>query len=172
MLWFRKKRRLMESPTTIAESLHRIVAGKPTAPETFHLPDDCLVRTRFREKVLLYQEATVLLALVSRVKPSPDGIGQDPLFEPVLREYERIIFAESSVTSGSTRREFVSVAFKDLAGRIDHSLPESQRSAWGSSGAEIGFRILAFTKQILGGFWSYLRGGRTTVPWSKRAWTP
>jgi hypothetical protein len=88
--WF--KRRLSTSPVMIATSLHQMAErdDPQVAPETLHLPE--AVRARFREKVRLYREANILLALVDQVNPSRDG--SDPLFEAVFWEYERIIFWE------------------------------------------------------------------------------
>jgi hypothetical protein len=122
MSWFKKKRRLGASPIEIAETLHSmIMADKddllPT-PETFHLPD--AVHARFREKVFLYHEANTLLALVNRVKPLRDGTSGDSLFEPVLREYERIIFRESPETpAGAARLQSVMAALQDLSARMN-----------------------------------------------------
>jgi hypothetical protein len=127
MLWFKKKRRLSTSPIMIAASLHRMMVEKDdpqAAPETFHLPE--AVHARFREKVFLYREANILLALVDWVKPSRDGRSRDPLFEPVFWAYERIIFDElpsmfgqSHKTPASiTRRQSVTAAFRDLNARM------------------------------------------------------
>jgi hypothetical protein len=89
-----KNRRLSSSPVTIAMSLHEMAEkdDPQVAPTTLRLPE--AVHAGFRERVFLYREANVLLALVDRVNPSSDG--RDPLFEPVFWEYERIIFRESS----------------------------------------------------------------------------
>jgi len=69
MAWFRKKRGLQTSPIMIAELLHQIMAEEDdpqAAPEFFHLPE--AIHARFREKVFLYREANVLLALLKRVQ--------------------------------------------------------------------------------------------------------
>ena len=84
------------------------------------MPD--AVRTRFREKVRLYREANILLALADRVNPSRDG--SDPLFEPVFWEYERIISGncqesgESHNPDRAARRQSVTVAVQDLNARM------------------------------------------------------
>lgn len=142
MPWFRSKQRLAGAPTDIAESLHRVLARKQTAPETFHIPDDDFVRARFREKIAAYQEATVLLALVSRVKPLQNGTNEDPLFEPVLREYERIIFAASSEPSMSDRRQVIGSAYQDLADRMYP--PEGQTSASALNWSQAWFSNIGF----------------------------
>ena len=91
--WFRKNRRLSSLPVTIAVSLHRMTEkdDPQVAPETLRLPE--AVHAGFREKLSLYREANVLLALMDLVNSSD---GRDPLFEPILGEYERIIFRELS----------------------------------------------------------------------------
>src|SRR5665811_1127480 len=119
--WF--KRRLSTSPVMIATWLHQMVKrdDPQVAPETLHLPE--AVRARFREKVLLYREANILLALADRVNPSRDG--SDPLLEPVFWEYERIIFwelprifGESSNPDRAARRQSLMPALQDLNARM------------------------------------------------------
>jgi len=124
MAWLKiieKKRLLSASPVMIAASLHQMAEkyDPQVAPTTLHLPE--AVHADFREKVFLYREANVLLALVDRVNPSSDG--RDSLFEPVFWEYERIIFRESSDHFGelsdhpilrAARRQSVMAAFQDL----------------------------------------------------------
>jgi len=128
MAWLKiieKKRLLSASPVMIAASLHQMAEkyDPQVAPTTLHLPE--AVHADFREKVFLYREANVLLALVDRVNPSSDG--RDSLFEPVFWEYERIIFRESSDHFGelsdhpilrAARRQSVMAAFQDLKVRI------------------------------------------------------
>ena len=120
-----KKRLLSASPDMIAASLHQMAEkyDPQVAPTTLRLPE--AVHGRFREKVFLYREANVLLALVDRVNPSSDG--RDSLFEPVFWEYERIIFRESSDHFGelsdhpilrAARRESVAAALQDLNFRM------------------------------------------------------
>jgi hypothetical protein len=89
-----KNRRLSSSPVTIAMSLHEMAEkGDPqVAPEILYVPEP--VHARYREKLFLYREANVLLALMDWVSPSSNNRG--PLFEPVFGEYKRIIFWESS----------------------------------------------------------------------------
>ena len=92
---FEDGRRLRTSPVMIAASLHQMAEEEDdpqVAPETLDLPE--AVHARFREKAFLYREANVLLALMDRVSPSSDV--RDPLFEPVLGKYERIIFGKLS----------------------------------------------------------------------------
>jgi len=127
MAWLKnieKKRLLSASPDMIAASLHQMAEkyDPQAAPTTLHLPE--AVHGRFREKVFLYREANVLLALVDRVNPSSDG---DWLFEPVFWEYERIIFRESSDHFGglsdhpilrAARRQSVTAALRDLNFRM------------------------------------------------------
>jgi hypothetical protein len=128
MAWLKiieKKRLLSASPVMIAASLHQMAEkyDPQVAPTTLHLPE--AVHADFREKVFLYREANVLLALVDRVNPSSDG--RDSLFEPVFWEYERIIFRESSDHFGelsdhpilrAARRESVAAALQDLNFRM------------------------------------------------------
>src|SRR3974390_3643984 len=128
MAWLKiieKKRPRSAAPVMIAASLPQMAEkyDPQVAPTTLHLPE--AVHADFREKVFLYREANVLLALVDRVNPSSDG--RDSLFEPVFWEYERIIFRESSDHFGGlsdnpilrdARRQSVPAAFKDLNFRI------------------------------------------------------
>jgi hypothetical protein len=130
-----KNRRLNSSPATIAMSLHDMVKKRDprVAPETLHLPEP--VHARYREKLFLYRETNVLLALMDWVRPSSDVRG--PPFDSVLREYyRRIIFSESSDhliparTAGffgelldhsilaNARRESVMAAVQDLKVRM------------------------------------------------------
>jgi hypothetical protein len=95
----------------------------PISPETFHLPDDERVRVRFGEKVLRYREATILLTLVDRVKLAKGVTSGDPLFEPVLEEFERIIYPVSDESSARTRLECVTAALEDLADRMNLDNP-------------------------------------------------
>jgi hypothetical protein len=119
-----KKRLLSTSPNMIAASLHQMAEkyDPQVAPTTLRLPE--AVHAGFREKVFLYREANVLLALVDRVNPSSNG---DWLFEPVFWEYEHIIFRESSNHFGglsdhpilrAARRQSVTAALRDLKCRM------------------------------------------------------
>jgi len=128
MQWFKKfedERRLSASPVMIAASLHQMAEkdDPQVAPEALHLPE--AVHADFREKLFLYREANVLLALMDRVSPSSDV--RDPLFEPVFGEYERIIFRELSDHFGelsdhpilrAARRQSVMAVLQDLKVRI------------------------------------------------------
>jgi len=60
------------SPIVLAELLHRILVEEDNpqaASETFNLPQ--AFDGRFREKVFLYREANILLALMLRAKEAP-----------------------------------------------------------------------------------------------------
>ena len=128
-----KKRRLSSSPVTIAMSLHQMAEkdDPQVAPETLHLPKP--VHARYREKLSLYRETNVLLALWDWVRPSSDV--SDPLFEPVLGEYYKsIIFEEYHLIPARTagffgelldhpilreaRRQSVLAALQDLKVRM------------------------------------------------------
>jgi hypothetical protein len=123
MSWFRKGRRLNTSPIMIAELLHQIMVEEDyphATPETFHLPE--AVHARFREKVFLYREANILLALLVRAK-------EDKLFEPPLREYERILFPQSpNMPPGAARLQAVRAAMQGLRVVMDPS--DSRQLTW------------------------------------------
>jgi hypothetical protein len=120
----RRRRRLNASPTMIAVTLHQIIEkdSPQLAPQAFRLPEAVLAR--FREKLFLYREANILLAIMDRVDPSRES--KDSLFEPVFWAYERIIFeewprifGELTKTQGNVaRRQSVTVALRDLNARI------------------------------------------------------
>ena len=128
MQWFKNfedERRLNASPVMIAASLHQMAEkdDPQVTPEALCLPE--AVHAGFREKLFLYREANVLLALMDRVSPSSDV--RDPLFELVFGEYERIIFRELSDHFGelsdhpilrAARRESVAAALQDLNFRM------------------------------------------------------
>ena len=100
MQWFKKfedERRLSASPVMIAASLHQMAEkdDPQVAPEALYLPE--AVHADFREKLFLYREANVLLALMDRVSPSSDV--RDPLFEPVFLE-ATIVTSRRSILSG------------------------------------------------------------------------
>ena len=126
MSWFKRKRHLTASPIMIAELLHQIMVEEDNpqgTPEYFHLPEP--VHAAFREKVFLYREANVLLALLIRSK-------QDPLFEQPLQEYERILFPLPPETpAGAQRLQAVKAAMKDLHAVVDSK--DSQKLTWGRS---------------------------------------
>ena len=116
--WFKKigkaMRRLSAPPYIVAASLHQM-AERPdpqVAPEALYLPE--AIHARFRQKLLLYREANILLALFNQVKPSRDGGRGDQRFKQVFSEYERIIYAESAKTPDDARRQSVKAAIKDL----------------------------------------------------------
>ena len=119
-----RKHHLSASPATIAASLHQMAEkdDAQVAPETLHLPE--AVHAGFREKLFLYREANVLLALMDLVNSSDV---RDPVFEPVLGEYERIIFRELSDHFGElpdhpilrdARRQSVMAVLEDLKLRM------------------------------------------------------
>ncbi len=151
MSWFKKKRRLRTSPTTIAELLHGIMAEEDdpqAAPEKFHLPEE--FHARFRDKVFLYREANVLLALVTRAN-------QDPLFEPVLQEYERIVFPISpEMPAATVRLEIMKDAMQDLRALMDPG--DNRKLTWGRTWfADIGHdETNAATLVLFFTFWSNL----------------
>ena len=126
MSWFEKTRHLTTSPIMVAKLLHQIMAEEDNpqcAPEFFHLPES--VHASFRAKVSLYRETNVLLALLIRAK-------QDPMFEPPLQEYERILFPQSPETpAGSARLQAVKAAMQDLQILVDPK--DSQKLTWGRS---------------------------------------
>jgi hypothetical protein len=98
MSWFKKKRSLRTSPILIADLLYQnfVEEHNPGAmPEAYRLPE--AVHERFRQKVFLFREANVLLALWVWAK-------QDPLFEEPLHEYERILFPQSPEAPGAAAR--------------------------------------------------------------------
>ena len=120
MPWF--KQRLRTSPVVIAASVHQMADKEDpqVAPKSLNLPE--AVHARFREKLFLYREANILLALVDRVDPSRND--RDPMFEPVFWEYGRIIFwelprifRELSNPDRAVRRQSVAAALQDLNAR-------------------------------------------------------
>ena len=127
MQWFKKfedERRLNASPVMIAASLHQMAEkdDPQVAPEALRLPET--VHADFRQKLFLYREANVLLALMDLVNSSDV---RDPLFEQVLGEYERIIFRELSDHLGElsvhpilrdARHQSVTAALDDLKLRM------------------------------------------------------
>ncbi len=98
----------------IAKSLHeRAEKDEPQVPVDPHLPET--VHARFRQKVLLYREAIILLALLDRVRPPRDGGSVDPQFKPIFSECGRIICGESTKSpSDAARRQSVKAAIEDL----------------------------------------------------------
>jgi hypothetical protein len=116
--WFQKfetERHLGALPIVIATSLHQMAEkdDPQVAPEALLLPK--VVHNRFREKVCLYREANILLALLNRIKPSRDGGFGDRWFKPVFLEYGRIIYGQSTrLPNGTAKRQSVRAAIKDL----------------------------------------------------------
>lgn len=147
--------RLIAAPITIAKSLHQIVKkdNPEASPEVFRVPKT--LHARFCEKVLLYREANILLALTDRLKPSPeDSSNRNTLFEPVIWEYQRIIFGELSATADwITRRQSVEDALKDLNTRRHSPMGNIYNVArdWSRKWfADIGFHEM--NPEILTGF--------------------
>jgi hypothetical protein len=109
MGWF-MKRRLKLDPIPLAEMLHQILAEEDTphsVPEPYHLPES--VHQNFRERVLLYRETMILMALVEQSHA-------DPIFLPTLREYEHLLFQdgpEEAMRSG--RLQAIKEAMIELA---------------------------------------------------------
>jgi hypothetical protein len=138
MLWFTKRPHLKFPPADIAGYLYRSMAELDVAqwsPEALDLPK--AVHARFREKFSLYRETNILRALI-------DGAGFDPLFEPALREYERIVFrGPPTTTAGSPRWCSVVDALNDLGARMNldeaalADVPEgNRRTVWGLKWSE------------------------------------
>ncbi len=102
------------SPKLIAKSLHdRAEKGEPQVAVDPHLPET--VRARFQQKVFLYREVIILLALLDRIRPPGDGGSADPQFKAIFSEYEGIICAESADSpSGAAKRQSVKAAVEDL----------------------------------------------------------
>jgi hypothetical protein len=151
MSWFKKGHRLHTSPIMIAELMHQILVEEDNpqaAPEFFHLPE--AVHTRFREKVFLYQEANIPLALLIRAK-------EDKLFEQPLREYEHILFPQSPDTqAGAARLQAVRAAMLDL--RVVFDPEDDRKLTWGRNWfADIGHdETNAATLLLFFTFWSNL----------------
>ena len=113
-----KNHHLSSSPVTIAMLLHQMAEkdDPQVAPETLHLPKP--VHARYREKLSLYRETNVLLALWDWVHPSSDV--RDPLLEPVLGEYYKsIIFEEYHLIPARTAGFFGEL--------LDHPIPREAR---------------------------------------------
>jgi|NGEPerStandDraft_6_1074524.scaffolds.fasta_scaffold173562_2 hypothetical protein len=151
MSWFKKERRLQTSPIMIAELMHQIMVEEDNpqaAPKFFHLPE--VVHPRFREKVFLYREANILLALLTRAK-------EDKLFEQPLQEYERILFPQSPDTpAGAARLQAVKGAMQDLRALVDPD--DSRKLTWGRKWfADIGHdETNPATLMLFFTFWSNL----------------
>jgi hypothetical protein len=96
---------------------------KRVPPETFRLPNDNELHIRFAEKALLYREATILLALVYRVRPVNGVATGDLLFEPVLKEFDQIIYSAPDERSVLARLAAVTNAMEDLADRMNLEKP-------------------------------------------------
>jgi hypothetical protein len=125
MSWFKKKRSLRISPILFADLLYQnwVDEDNPqAAPQKYHLPE--AVHERFRQKVFLYREANVLLALWIWAK-------QDPLFEQPLHEYERILFPQSPGTPDAAARLLaVRAAGGDLDDLVELGRKGSGQLAW------------------------------------------
>ena len=127
MSWFKKKRSLRISPILLADQLYQILveefAAPQAAPEKYHLPAE--VHERFRQKLFLYKEANVLLALWVWAKEDP------ALFEQPLQEYERILFPQSPETpAGAARLRAVRDAGADLEELFQLTRQERGQLSW------------------------------------------
>src|SRR4029078_12616494 len=112
---YSEMRRLSNFAIVIAGSLHQTVEkGYPlVASGVFHLPE--ALHAHFRQKVFLYREANILLALLNRVKTSRDENSSDSLFRRIFFEYERLVFGELPDTpTSAARRHSVKAALEDL----------------------------------------------------------
>jgi hypothetical protein len=153
MSWFKKKRSLRTSPILIADLLYQILVEENNphaAPEVYRLPE--AVHERFRQKVLLYREANVLLALLTSAK-------EDPLFEQPLQEYERNLFPKSPETpTGAAKLQAVRAAMQDLGVLIDAIAGEGAKLAWSRNWfATIGHdEMNAVTLGLFALFWAKL----------------
>jgi hypothetical protein len=91
------------------------------APEAFNLSKEA--HASFREKVFLYREAIILLALLTKVQ-------HEPIFQDVLWEYERILFPETP--AGAVRLQAIKTAMSDVRVLIDpdNAMPLSWSVRW------------------------------------------
>ncbi len=107
-------------PILIAKSLHeRAEKAEPQLVVDIRLPEK--IHARFRQKVFLYREAIILLAILDRVRPPREGIRADPQFRPIFSECERIICGESTKSpNGAARRQSVKAAIVDLDALLHH----------------------------------------------------
>jgi hypothetical protein len=160
MSWFKKKRSLRISPILLADLLYQSwveednpQAAPQAAPEPYHLPE--AVHERFRQKVFLYRQANVLLALWIWAK-------QDPLFEQPLHEYERILFPQSPRTADAAARlQAVRDAGGDLEDLVELARKGEGLLAWARKWfADIGHdETNPITLAQLSLFWSRLHIG-------------
>ena len=112
---YSEMRRLSNLAIITAGSLHQTVEKDDplVASGVFHLPE--ALHAHFRQKVFLYREANILLALLNRVKTSRDENSADLLFRRILFEYERLVFGELPDTpTSAARRHSVKAALEDL----------------------------------------------------------
>lgn len=112
---YSEMRRRSNLAIMIAGSLHQMVEKDDplVASGVFHLPE--ALHAHFRQKVFLYREANILLALLNRVKTSRDENSADLLFRRIFFEYERLVFGELPDTpTSAARRHSVKAALEDL----------------------------------------------------------
>jgi hypothetical protein len=86
MSWYIRERRLRLEPVELADTLHRMLVEEQTpdtVPEAYYLPE--FVHDAFRERMFLYREALLLRALTEQAD-------NDPLFKPLLGQYECILY--------------------------------------------------------------------------------
>jgi hypothetical protein len=112
---YSEMRRLTNLAIVIAGSLHQMVEKDDplVASGVFHLPE--ALHAHFRQKVFLYRETNILLALLNRVKTSRDEDSSYSLFRRIFFEYERLVFGELPDTpTSAARRHSVKAALEDL----------------------------------------------------------
>ena len=116
MSWFRRK---AVSPAEIAKQLHSILACEEDpllAASNFDVPAPCL--EAYRQRVFLYREASILLALVER------GPGNQKI-APTLKAYEAIIFGKDHAASvNNGRQKAVTEAMKEFADLVERVVDE------------------------------------------------
>jgi hypothetical protein len=146
---FGRDRRLKLELVQLADMLHRMLAEEQTpetAPEAYYLPE--FIHDAFRRQMLLYRQALLLKALIAQADDDP------PLFGPLLRQYESILYPDSLEEAVRERRKqdirHATAALGDLLGR-----PEDPDLSWGQRWfSEIGYKeINPVTLSLLLYFW-------------------
>jgi hypothetical protein len=106
MSWFRKKQ--LSAPQ-LAKMLHNIFVCEeytPLALDKFAVPEAAV--EAFKQRILLYREALVYLALIERRSANP-------CVAQVLSSYEALIFGDGHKLVTSGRRNSIFEATKELA---------------------------------------------------------
>ena len=86
--------------------------------DSFGVPP--LFAQAFAEKARLYREAMGLLILLNQAKHSKE-------YEPVLRDYERLILPPTPIPEGVEKLDLLKVAMRDIAALID---PDAKALNW------------------------------------------